>query len=68
MTRILAIDDDASLLELLSDFLRRSGHEVDAAPDGRTGLARLGETSPDLVLLDVTMPGSGRPRRCRSSC
>jgi two-component system, OmpR family, KDP operon response regulator KdpE len=57
MTRILAIDDDASLLELLSDYLQRSGHEVDGAPDGRTGLARLGETSPDLVLLDVTMPG-----------
>ncbi|MGZ8514642.1 MAG: response regulator transcription factor [Candidatus Limnocylindrales bacterium] len=57
MTRILAIDDDGSLLELLADYLGRLGFEVDAAPNGQHGLAHLDSTTPDLVLLDVTMPG-----------
>lgn len=57
MSRILAIDDDRSLLELLADYLGRLGHDVTAAPDGQSALASLASASPDLVLLDVTMPG-----------
>jgi two-component system KDP operon response regulator KdpE len=57
MTRILLIDDDRSLLELLGDYLRRSGHEVIGEPSGQEGLAAIGREAPDLVLLDVTMPG-----------
>ncbi len=57
MSRILAIDDDRSLLELLADYLGRLGHDVTAAPDGQRALATLDAVAPDLILLDVTMPG-----------
>jgi two-component system KDP operon response regulator KdpE len=57
MSRILAIDDDRSLLELLADYLGRLGHDVTTAPDGQRALACLNTVDPALVLLDVTMPG-----------
>ncbi len=57
MAIILVIDDDRSLCELLTDYLGRLGHEVIATGDGQTGLMRLAEAPPDIVLLDVTMPG-----------
>jgi len=57
MARILLIDDDRSLLELLGDYLRRGGHEVSGAASGQEGLAALEREAPELLLLDVTMPG-----------
>jgi two-component system KDP operon response regulator KdpE len=57
MSTILVIDDDRSLCELLADYLGRLGHDVTSASDGQTGLVVLGETQPDIVILDVTMPG-----------
>jgi len=57
MARLLVIDDDRSLIELLSDYLTRAGHEVIGAPDGQRGLAVVAEAALDLILLDVTMPG-----------
>ena len=57
MSRILLIDDDRSLLELLSGYLERQDHEVVPAASGQSGLAHFTEQGADLVLLDVTMPG-----------
>jgi two-component system KDP operon response regulator KdpE len=57
MARILLIDDDRSLLELLGDYLRRLGHEVTAVSNGQAGIAALTDPAPELVLLDVTMAG-----------
>jgi len=57
MSRLLVIDDDRSLVELLSDYLTRVGHEVTGVPDGQRGVAAIVEATPELVLLDVTMPG-----------
>jgi DNA-binding response OmpR family regulator len=57
MSTVLLIDDDRSLCELLTDYLGRLGHDVTSASDGQTGLVVLGETQPDIVILDVTMPG-----------
>jgi DNA-binding response OmpR family regulator len=57
MSRILIVDDDRSLLELLTDYLGRLGHEIRGVPDGRQALACLDDPPPELVLLDVTMPG-----------
>jgi len=55
---ILIADDDPSILESLSGVLRDSGFEVSAA-DGRDSLMReLGHATPDLLLLDVIMPGA----------
>lgn len=57
MKRLLLIDDDPSLLQLLGDYLTRLGYDVAVAPDGSQGLARLGDESFDLAVLDVRMPG-----------
>jgi DNA-binding response OmpR family regulator len=54
--RILVIDDDDHIRELVSEVLRLVGFEVDQAPDGRAGLRALHASRPDLVLLDVSMP------------
>lgn len=56
MTRILAVDDDPSIIKLLEIKLKRSGYEVISAVNGEEGYARTVEERPDLVLLDIMMP------------
>ena len=56
-TRVLLIDDDARLFELLASFLDPFGFTVLHAPDGGRGLAMLESSAVDAVLLDVMMPG-----------
>lgn len=55
--RVLVVDDDADIRGLLRQLLERAGYEVAEAPDGREGLRTLYSATPDLVLLDVSMPG-----------
>lgn len=57
--KILLIDDDTSLLVTLSDFLRFEGYEVVTAESGEVGLKRLQSIPPDLIILDMSMPGMG---------
>ena len=54
--KILLIDDDATLLELLVEHLKMVGYRPTAAGDGQHGLRLAAETDPDLVILDVMMP------------
>jgi DNA-binding response OmpR family regulator len=54
--RVLVIDDEADVRNLLVQLLERSGHRVTAASSGREGLRALYSSPPDLVILDVTMP------------
>jgi DNA-binding response OmpR family regulator len=54
--RILVVEDDLSILAGLSMNLRFEGYEVLQAQDGRTGLARALDESPDLVVLDLMLP------------
>jgi len=54
--RILIVDDDAEIRLLLTELLTRAGFQVNEAVDGRSALRQLYETSPALVILDVTMP------------
>ena len=54
--RILLVDDEQSLQTLLSYPLRKDGYDVVQATDGREALARFGEQTFDLVVLDVMMP------------
>ncbi len=54
--RVLVIDDDDDIRGLVAELLQRSGLEVDQASDGRAGLRAFHQSSPDLVLLDVSMP------------
>ena len=56
---ILAVDDDTDLLATLGDFLRFEGYEVEAVPSAEDGIARLAEIVPDLIILDISMPGMG---------
>jgi DNA-binding response OmpR family regulator len=56
-TRILVVDDDADLRSLLIDYLRREGYEVAGVEDGIEMDAWLAEQSPDLVILDLMLPG-----------
>ncbi|HEY2311648.1 MAG TPA: response regulator transcription factor [Gaiellaceae bacterium] len=56
-SRILVVDDDDDIRGLVRTLLERAGHQVSEASDGRAGLRELYTASPDLVVLDVTMPG-----------
>ncbi|MEQ9568705.1 MAG: response regulator transcription factor [Longimicrobiales bacterium] len=57
MSAILIIEDNDDLAFGLRRTLEFEGHEVDVAGDGETGMARVGERVPDLVILDVMLPG-----------
>ena len=56
-SRILVVDDDDDIRGLVRALLERAEHEVVDAADGRAGLRELYASSPDLVILDVAMPG-----------
>ncbi len=55
--RIMVIDDDKEMLKLLNRTLELEGFDTVVAADGNSALALLKETAPDLVLLDIMMPG-----------
>ena len=54
---ILVVDDESSIRESLSGILRDEGYEVSVATDGVTALKRVEEDPPDLIFLDIVMPG-----------
>lgn len=56
MTKLLLIDDDKELAELLAEFLSLEDFNVDMVHDGETGLAAINNNQYDMVLLDVMMP------------
>jgi len=55
---ILVIDDDPNNLSVISDFLERNGFHVLVANDGESGLQKAQYVLPDLILLDIIMPGA----------
>jgi DNA-binding response OmpR family regulator len=55
--RILAVDDDATALDAVSQILTQQGYEVTTAPDGEAAIASMKAQTFDLVLLDVGLPG-----------
>jgi DNA-binding response OmpR family regulator len=55
--RVLVIDDDTTLSDVVVRYLRRDGFETEVCHDGLTGLARALEWLPDLVVLDLMLPG-----------
>jgi CheY-like chemotaxis protein len=57
--KILLIDDDRNLLLTLSDFLKFEGYTVVTADCGENGLKALERMTPDLIILDMSMPGMG---------
>jgi len=57
MSKILLIEDDKFLRELIIQKLGREGFEVAEAPEGEAGLTKMKTEQPDLVLLDLILPG-----------
>jgi CheY-like chemotaxis protein len=57
VARILVIDDDSDIREVVGEALRFAGHQVATARDGREGLARCRSFHPTMILLDLMMPG-----------
>lgn len=55
--KIMIVDDTPENLELLEEMLFRKGYEVAAFPDGEMALKALDMVAPDLILLDILMPG-----------
>ncbi|MER7763747.1 response regulator transcription factor [Streptomyces sp. NPDC097619] len=65
MPRVLLIEDDPAVREGVGLGLRRRGHEVRAAETGEAGLAALAEFRPEIVLLDLMLPGMNGVQVCR---
>ena len=63
--RILVVDDDPRLLHVVAMYLSIEGYEVDTAANGEEGLRLLEQKRPDLVILDVMMPGIDGLEACR---
>ncbi|WP_200308692.1 response regulator transcription factor [Streptomyces adelaidensis] len=63
--RVLVVDDDPTVAEVVAGYLDRAGYAVDRAGDGPTALARAAEHWPDLVVLDLMLPGMDGLEVCR---
>jgi DNA-binding response OmpR family regulator len=63
--RILVVDDDPTVADVVARYLLRDGHEVECVSDGRVALARARESPPDLVVLDLMLPGMNGLEVCR---
>jgi len=66
MSKVLVIEDEHSFSDALSFMLRREGFEVVVAATGPDGLLEFDRTTPDLVLLDVMLPGLSGTEVCRT--
>ena len=75
--RVLVVDDEPKIVEVVGDYLRSAGFSVTTAADGDGAIASARARPPDLVVLDLGLPGLDgldvarelrRPRLCRSSC
>jgi len=63
--RILVVDDEAPILDLVRGYLERDGFQVETASDGPAGLAAVRASGPDVVILDVMLPGLDGVEVCR---
>jgi CheY-like chemotaxis protein len=67
--RILVVEDDARIAQLLLDYLRNDGHQAQALADGELALSEIRQVPPDLLILDLMLPGPRRrePVPCRAA-
>ena len=59
MAKILVVDDEVEACNVLEEFLSSKGHDVHTALDGSTAISKFQEVKPQLVFLDMIMPGMG---------
>ena len=57
MTKVLVVDDEPTVREVVAGYLRRDGHDVSEAADGTAALASVETDPPDLIVLDMMLPG-----------
>lgn len=57
MARILIVDDNRMILQALSEHLESLGHETEVASSGKDALELLAHERPDLIIMDIVMPG-----------
>ena len=65
MARVLVVDDDHTVREVVVSYLRAARHEVDEAVDGEQALAAMRDHPADLVVLDLMLPGIDGLEVCR---
>ena len=65
MDHILVVDDDRDIRELLSEYLQKQGYRVSVAGDGRAMRAAIAVAMPDLIVLDLMLPGEDGLTLCR---
>jgi two-component system phosphate regulon response regulator OmpR len=65
LVKILVVDDDPALRQLLADYLNRHGYDTLLAPDASDLPLRIQRYSPDLIVLDRMMPGGDGAQACR---
>jgi two-component system, OmpR family, alkaline phosphatase synthesis response regulator PhoP len=63
--KVLVVDDDVKIVELVKLYLNRDGHTVLTANDGKEALRLAREASPDLIVLDIMLPGMDGLQICR---
>ena len=61
----MVVDDDATLVDVVGRYLCRDGHQVECVHDGYAALRRIEEEPPDLVILDLMLPGISGLEVCR---
>lgn len=66
MTRVLVVEDEDSFSDALSFMLRKEGYEVFIAADGHAALTEFDKHGPDLILLDLMLPGISGTEVCRT--
>ncbi len=65
MARILVVDDDVTLTEVVTGYLARTGHDVSSAADGAAALRAIDANPPDLIVLDLMLPEVDGLQVCR---
>ena len=66
MRTVLVVDDEPPVRDIVGQYLARDGYRVVATGDGREVMDLIGRESPDLVVLDVMLPGTGGLELCRA--
>jgi DNA-binding response OmpR family regulator len=64
-SKVLVVDDEAHIVELARLYLSREGYEVEGVADGSQALARFSQVKPDLVVLDIMLPGADGLTICK---
>lgn len=65
MKKVLVVDDDRKIVELVSLYLKRDGYKIFTAYDGNAAVAAAKEHNPDIVVLDLMLPGKDGLEVCR---